>query len=304
VRLVSLIMPVWNPHPDWLADAVTSALEQRDCAVELIVVDDGSDEPVADLLAKASDSRLTVLRTEHRGASSARNAGLAVARGTLVRFVDSDDVITERSTAHLLELMGDDEDVITYGSTVVCDASLRPLATTATDVQGSAVVPCLLNRFAVSIHSLLFPRSVIDAAGPWEPSLTVSEDWDFVLRTLEHAHVRGDREVATFYRTHEEMSSRDLAAGIHGYRRVVERFFERHPEQRGSALERKATAEWNLFAAEHLLTRCREYSAGVGHLQRALPVRPGRTLALGLRLVASLAAGRLWSVARARAARA
>ena len=43
-------MPVWQPRQDWLRPAVETALAQRDCPVELIVVDDGCPTPVADLL--------------------------------------------------------------------------------------------------------------------------------------------------------------------------------------------------------------------------------------------------------------
>jgi glycosyltransferase involved in cell wall biosynthesis len=293
---VSLIMPAWKPRRDWLLQAVSSALGQRGCAVELIVVDDGSDEPVAELLESVHDPRLTVLRTDHLGASNARNVGLARARGSHVRFIDCDDLITGGSTAHLLGHVSGD-DVIAYGSTLVCDQELRPLTQIATNVRGSAVTACLLNRFEVSIHSLLFPRRIVDATGPWERSLTVSEDWDFVLRALDHAEVRGDREVATHYRTHEAMSSRDLAAGIHGYRRVLERYFERHPELRGTRLEREAEAEWHLFAAEQVLSRWGKAAAAGGHLRRAFPVHPWRALKLALRLGGAPAKARLSKLA-------
>ena len=280
-------MPVWNTREEWLVEAVSSALGQRGCAVELVVVDDGSDTPVADQLSSVKDDRLTVVRTGHLGASNARNVGLTIARGTHMRFIDSDDVITDRGTAHLLGLMGDDDTVITYGSTLVCDERLNPIARIETRVQGAAVTTCLLNRFDVSIHSLLFPRPVVEAAGPWDTSLTVSEDWDFVLRALEHASVRGDGTVATRYRTHDVMSSRDLAAGIAGYRRVVDRYFERHPDLEGTALQRHAIAEWHLFCGGQLLTRDRAYSAASGHLLRAFRARPWRTLRLSARLLAS-----------------
>jgi glycosyltransferase involved in cell wall biosynthesis len=300
--LVSLVMPAWNPRPDWLLQAVSSALGQRGCPVELVLVDDGSDEPVAELLESEHDPRLTIVRTDHLGASSARNTGLASARGSHIRFIDCDDVITESSTAHLLELMRDDDDVITYGATLVCDRDLRGLTQISSSVQGSAVTACLLNRFEVSIHSLLFHRRIVDATGPWERSLTVSEDWDFVLRALEHAEVRGDRVVATHYRTHEAMSSQDLAAGIHGYRRVVERYFERHPELRRTRLEREAEAEWNLFAAEQVLTRWGDARTSADHLRRALPVQPWRVVKLALRLGGARAVSRGSNIERRAAA--
>ncbi len=113
--LVSLIMPVWRPRPEWLRRAVTAALAQRGCEIELIVVDDGSPDPMEELLSDVDDDRLRVLRVEHAGASRARhcapasrarNAGIAAARGGYVRFIDADDEILPGSTARLVELAG------------------------------------------------------------------------------------------------------------------------------------------------------------------------------------------------------
>ena len=96
---VSLLMAAYAQRPAWLREAVSSALGQRDCSFELILIDDGSPEPVAELLAEFDDPRLRVLRVEHGGVSRARNAGIAAARGRYIRFLDSDDDSPPDSTA-------------------------------------------------------------------------------------------------------------------------------------------------------------------------------------------------------------
>src|SRR5438094_996292 len=203
--LVSLIMPVWRPRLEWLAQAVESALGQRNCRIELILVDDGCPEPVAGLLSWVRDRRLRILRIEHGGVSRARNAGIAAAMGTRLRFIDCDDVIDLDSTARLLRLMGNDEDVIAYGSTIVCDAALRPQAKLASRLEGPAAIACLLNQdFTVMLQATLFPRRIVQAAGDWDPTMTVCEDWDFVLRALDHARVRGEDSTALYYRRHAD----------------------------------------------------------------------------------------------------
>jgi succinoglycan biosynthesis protein ExoO len=85
-------MPVWRPRGEWFLDAVRSALAQRDCELELIVVDDGNAEPLDDLLAEVRDPALRLVRAPHGGPSAARNAGVEAAQGRLIRFVDADDV--------------------------------------------------------------------------------------------------------------------------------------------------------------------------------------------------------------------
>ena len=277
--LVSLVMPAWNPNPAWLRQAVASALGQEGCEIELIVVDDGSDTPVEDLLDGLEDERMRVLRVPHGRVSSARNAGIEVARGDYFRFIDCDDVILSDSTSHLLALVGGEDHVIAYGATLACDEELQPLSLIASTLQGRVAESCLLNRFATTIHSLLFPRPIVEEIGPWEPSIVVSQDWDYSLRAFERAPVRGDRRIATYYRMHAGMNSRNVEEGIRGYRLVVDRYFERHPEQRGERLHRRAAALFHLFAAVQLATTLRRYRASVGHVRRALALDPVMALA-------------------------
>lgn len=241
--LVSVVMPAWRPRPDWLRDAVGSILAESGCDLELLVVDDGSEQPVADLLAGIDDARLRVIRVEHCGPYRARDAGIAAARGAFVRFFDADDIAQPGSTARLLALAAaGGEEAIAYGATLMCDAGLVPLRTAGSELQGDVAEACLLGGFDVFVVSCLFPRAVVERAGAWEAGFEVSGDWDFVLRALEQAPVRRLDEVVTRYRRHGSSVSKSaaVAAGARAGERVLARYFARHPEQRGTSLERRA----------------------------------------------------------------
>jgi glycosyltransferase involved in cell wall biosynthesis len=239
---VSLIMPAWRPRADWLLTAVDSALAQRGCTVELIVVDNGNETPVASMLADVRDPRLRIIRTEHGGVSAARNAGIAESRGDYLRFLDCDDVFEPDSTRRLLRLSTDDT-TIAYGATTYCDAELRPYRTVVCSLEGSIVTHGLTD-FTVVLPSLLFPRRVVELTGRWDETMTICEDWDFVQRALEHARVRGEAVVASHYRRHATSAvgaaSIDLAE--RSAERVVANYLDRHPEQRRSAHVRRAAA--------------------------------------------------------------
>ena len=239
---VTLTMAAWRPQPQWLREAVASALGQRDCSFELLVVDDGSPEPVAELLKEFEDPRLRIVRIQHGGTADARNAGIEHARGRFLRFLDADDVLDPDSTSRLARLAGARDDVIAYGATVVCDESLRPMRTITSELRGNAVEACLLGRFDVRHVSMLFPRRIVQLAGPWVGGFHISEDWDFVLRALEHGEVVPDPSPATYYRRHgtSRTGGADVAAGERDRERVLQRFFERNPQQRGTRLERSA----------------------------------------------------------------
>ena len=242
-------MTAWQPRADWLVEAVQSALAQRGCEIELVLVDDGSSTHVADLLADFDDRRLRLLRVPHGGLYRARNVGIEAARGDYLRFIDADDVIDVDSTARLLALIAGEDDVVAYGRTLRCDSNLQPIGEISSSLEGRVELDCLLSRFTVRHMSMLFPRCVIALSGPYDVGFATSGDWDFVLRALEHSTVRGAPIVATYYRSHDGQMSSNLERCEEGMERVVRRYFDRHPELRHSRLERRALAATQLKAA-------------------------------------------------------
>jgi len=281
VTLVTLIMPVWKPQREWLLQAVTSALDEPSCNIELLVVDDGCVEPVEPMLRTVRDERLRVIRVEHGGAYAARNAGLREARGTHVRFVDSDDIVEPASTGRLLELAGGHEDVLSYGATLMCDEENAPIRTATSTVEGDAADECLLGGFDVYVVSMLFPRAVIERVGAWEETaFRVSGDWDFVLRALDHASVLPLHEVVTRYRRHRNSmtGAADVAVGAQAGRLVLQRYFERHPERRRSSIARRAYARLYLDRAWAHAGRG-EHGQAARELARAARVAPRAALA-------------------------
>ena len=272
--LVSLIMPVWQPRASWLSAAVGSALDQQGCEVELIVVDDGNADPVADLLRGIRDARLRIVRIEHSGPNAARNAGIAAATGDWFRFVDADDVLVPDSTSHLLSIAAG-APVIAYGATAVTDEDLRERYHVATTLQGNVVLPCLLGQFHTRLPALLFPRAVVEGAGPWDPSFRVSGDWDFVLRAVERAPVAGDTRVALYYRRHGDSVTgiASIAMGERARERVIARYFERHPDERGTAIERRVRTVQRIDRGFQYW-RAGRYQPSIAYLSRALARNP------------------------------
>ena len=99
----SVIVPFYNVA-DYLRECIESVLAQTLSRIELILVDDGSDDGsgrIAEEYRAAQPERVRVLRQANRGPAAARNAGLAIARGRYLHFLDSDD----RLKAHALETL-------------------------------------------------------------------------------------------------------------------------------------------------------------------------------------------------------
>jgi len=93
-ELISVIIPVYNVE-NYLSNCIDSVINQTYKNLEIILVDDGSIDSsakICDEYAK-KDGRIKVIHKENGGLSSARNAGLDIAKGKYISFVDSDDTI-------------------------------------------------------------------------------------------------------------------------------------------------------------------------------------------------------------------
>lgn len=104
--LISVIVPVYNVET-FLDECLQSIVQQTYDNLEIIAVDDGSTDTSGekcDMWAKR-DPRIRVIHKENGGLSDARNAGLMTAKGSLIGFVDSDDVIHPYMYQGLYELM-------------------------------------------------------------------------------------------------------------------------------------------------------------------------------------------------------
>ncbi|MCF8112160.1 MAG: glycosyltransferase family 2 protein, partial [Desulfobacteraceae bacterium] len=87
--LISVVIPVYN-RGAWIAEAVDSVLSQDYEPLELIVVDDGSNDATGEILSSYG-SRIRVISQANAGVSAARNRGAAEAAGDWIAFLDSDD---------------------------------------------------------------------------------------------------------------------------------------------------------------------------------------------------------------------
>ena len=141
------------------------------------------------------------------------------------------------STARLRELVT--PTTIAYEDTVVCDEELTPKYRISSRLSGDVAAACLLGEFDTCHVSMLFPRTVIDRAGPWDTRLRVRQDFDFTLRCLEHAAVVPGNGTATFYRRHDASATRSEHAVRDAQlssRLVLEGYFQRHPDLKDSSL--------------------------------------------------------------------
>jgi hypothetical protein len=139
---LSVVVPTFD-HAGLLPDVVGRVLAQDGADLELVVVDDGSTDDTAAVLASLADERLVVVHRPNGGISAARNSGIAAARGRYVLFLDDDDRPHPTWAARLLAATETSPAVVCCGARIVDEAgreqSVRrpaPLGPAFADVTG------------------------------------------------------------------------------------------------------------------------------------------------------------------------
>ncbi|PRY82464.1 glycosyltransferase family 2 protein [Alkalibacterium olivapovliticus] len=114
---ISIIMPVYDVEK-YVKKAIDTILNQTYDDFELIIVNDGTRDNsmmIVDTFAK-SDNRIKIINQENRGLSAARNAGIKVARGDYICFIDSDDEVNNQMLMIVMnELLTKQPDVLMFG---------------------------------------------------------------------------------------------------------------------------------------------------------------------------------------------
>lgn len=178
---VSVIIPAYG-QAQWLAEAISSALNQQ-CLSEIIVVDDGSPDDSSEVAAKFGGI-VRVIRKVNGGLSAARNTGILESRGEWLVFLDSDDCLpSDFVSSHLATIKRSTADVAFSGYFPI-DTEGRRIggAKFGGMLPGESALVGLLRGNAFPPHAAMTRRSSLARSGLFDPNLTSYEDWDFWLR--------------------------------------------------------------------------------------------------------------------------
>lgn len=201
---LSVIIPSWN-RAHLVCDAINSALDQRPGEVEVIVVDDASTDDTAGLVSRIYDDRVRLLSCEVRGGTgAARNAGVAVASGEFVAFLDSDDVwLPGKFDAELrvFERFTGAEAVVSDSQSFFESREDSPsrfaqnglLSATAGEVCWASECDWLWTNSMNTVHtcSVTVRREALNRIGPklFAEDLDCCEDWEFQMRVCHECRV-------------------------------------------------------------------------------------------------------------------
>lgn len=228
----SIIIPAYN-QARYLVASIESALAQTSRNGEVIVVNDGSTDDTATILAGFGD-RIRVVTQTNAGLSAARNAGFRIARGDFLMFLDADDLLRPDAVEMLMAVLSSRSEIdLVIGGWDCIDErgeQIIPWHKPATTEPHKRLRDDFLRTMALGnlfpVHAVLIRRRCFESCGVFDTELQSFEDWDLWLRMAGYGHRAEviDAPVAR-YRRHGASMSRDLARMEHAYGRVLTGLF-------------------------------------------------------------------------------
>lgn len=205
--MISVLIPNYNGEP-FIHDCIRSVMKQLSPQDEIVVVDDQStDASLAILLALAKDHpSLVVSSNPRKGGASARNHAFALSGGTIIQWLDIDDVIGKNklslarnhiknhpSALHACPWHPFHNDI--EQGRLPDDVDWDTIPTSSTPAEW------LSRDTFIGLHCYAGHRSLFEKAGPWDESLTINQDGEYFARVIAQCNeVHFSRETEVYYR--------------------------------------------------------------------------------------------------------
>ena len=252
----TIIIPAYNSG-EFIADALDSALRQTALPDQIIVINDGStDDTRARLLPYLN--RITVIDQANQGAAAARNAGLRMATGDFIAFLDADDVWHPRKLELQLEALRCRPDIQLMGTRPFNFPSAgEPDISAACEIEEISRDQLLVRNYFTA-SSIMARREIVRRVGEFDTTVSHTEDFDYWQRVAQLGVVANLKSPLTGYRQVAGSISRRPVGVERGLRRILQKLDQQNSWRGRNWMRRKAISHMHYSIAHlHTAAGCR-----------------------------------------------
>jgi glycosyltransferase involved in cell wall biosynthesis len=238
LKSISVILPVYN-QAAYVAWAIDSVVAQTYVEWQLLIVNDGSTDDSLRICRKFNDPRIQIIEINHLGVSAARNAGMRVATGEYLAFLDADDVwLPNKLMKHVQHLEQAPTVGVSYSASALIDSIGNQLPRVSRQFCSHVdpAIVLLANPLMNGSSAVMRKQVALDfALGEgcfFDQSLNQGEDLEFWIRCLckTQWEIRGLEEPLTLYRIHSDSASSGFVRKIEEYSKMLKQINAYAPE--------------------------------------------------------------------------
>lgn len=208
---VSVIIPFYNRESLTLL-SIKSVLEQTYKDFEIILVNDGSNEPIS-LITDINNPKITLYHQSNKGPAAARNLGLQHARGKYIAFLDSDDIFMPEKLKLQVELFDRNPNIwLTHTSYKRINETGKDLGIINSGTFTGKVFPGILNFCPIATPTVMISRKVIDNSIFYDENFKIAEDIIFYSKITKESEIIGlDIPLSSILITDDSHASNSIA---------------------------------------------------------------------------------------------
>ncbi|WP_462118320.1 glycosyltransferase [Methylorubrum extorquens] len=223
--LVSVVMPVFNEQAV-ACRALASILAQTHPYLDVVLVNDGSTEPMDDLVrAAAADPRVRLFHTPNRGPGAARNFGLRQCRGDYVAFLDSDDFFLPNKIEVQLRSMMKEGAVASHTSYLVVDDGAASAGVIESGLATGRIYPHIISNCPIATPTIMLHRLVLAEGFEFADAALAEDVVAWIELSVRH-DILGLNEPLTVVERDVNTASLDVSKSRRGLQNLVQHFSE------------------------------------------------------------------------------
>jgi glycosyltransferase involved in cell wall biosynthesis len=242
--LVSVVIATYNMG-HYLCLAIDSVLAQTWSNLEVIVVDDGSNDDTHEQMKRfKDDSRVRYFPTVNQGQPRAKNRGLKESKGQFIAFCDADDLWQPEKLYVQIPLFADTRVGVVYSEVSYIDEHGKPVEKEIPYKRYSGkVTENLVIKNFVPFGTAVIRRQCLEQNGEFDDSLPMGIDWDLWLRYSMSWQFKYAPEITYVYRIWPGQMSKNYRGRYKNAFLILNKFIDRYPDALPESLRAKAWAD-------------------------------------------------------------
>ncbi|MEC4850917.1 MAG: glycosyltransferase, partial [Jaaginema sp. PMC 1079.18] len=228
--LITVVIPVYNGEKT-IATTLQSVLNQTLSELEILIINDGSQDRTLPILQQFQDARIQIHSFPNAGLSASRNRGLKLAQADYLSFIDADDLWTENKLAAQYQaLLANPQAAVAYSWTSFINERGDFLyAGRSEKAQGRVYQDLLVYNFLENGSNALIRTQSLKEIGGFDESLDTAEDWDTFLKLAACYDFVNVPQAQILYRISAASMSAQIEKQAQGTLTVIQQAFQQNP---------------------------------------------------------------------------
>lgn len=204
MELVTILITCYNSEK-WINECLYSIINQTHENLQILIIDDGSDDRSVDLIKRSADKRIELYCKEHSGISKSLNFAIDKIKGNYIARIDADDLCNPDRIEKQMGFLNNNASYGIVGSNfILIDEKSRKIQKVNNPEKNVWIKEQLLRRCCVWNGSILMKKEILLNAKGYDENRIAAEDWDLFIRLINKTNFHNIQEYLSYKRLHKD----------------------------------------------------------------------------------------------------